>query len=164
MTQPKISVPKNSLDLLLEISGALIVLLSFAFVFMHYGDLPEQVPVHFGADGKPDGFGEKNQILIIPGIGLITYIVVWWIGQSPHTFNYLSEITEENAFEKYRFAGKVIRYLNVYLVILFGWLTWTSVMTALGRQPGLGPAFVFFFIGGGLAIIVYSIAGSSGKN
>lgn len=42
----------------------------FAFTFMkvarNYGDLPEEIPIHFGITGKPDNWGGRILIWLLP--------------------------------------------------------------------------------------------------
>jgi len=40
-----------------------IVMVPLAYLAIIWNHLPEQVPVHFGIDGKPDRIGDKNELL-----------------------------------------------------------------------------------------------------
>jgi uncharacterized membrane protein len=65
----------------------LVVLLSAPFIYlkMVYSDLPQKVALHFGADGRPDRYGEKTElwtpILIMMSVALVTYFIVTNIGK-----------------------------------------------------------------------------------
>jgi uncharacterized membrane protein len=53
---------------------AVLVLLIAPILFLGiiYKNLPAEVPLHFGIDGKPDRFGNKNELLI--SIGILTLV------------------------------------------------------------------------------------------
>jgi hypothetical protein len=46
------------------IAGALCIM--WAIGLYNYVSLPDQVPTHFGASGKPDAYGSKMSLLILP--------------------------------------------------------------------------------------------------
>ncbi len=52
----------------------------FAYAMYLYPYLPEIIPTHFGANGKPDAFGGRNSIYLGPGIlagaGLLVYALL----------------------------------------------------------------------------------------
>ena len=43
----------------------IIWLIPFVYLFMIYNDLPAIIPVHYGPDGKPNGYGPRSTIIII---------------------------------------------------------------------------------------------------
>jgi len=45
----------------------------FALVWVNYSRLPERVPIHFGLDGKPDGWGVRSWIWLLPVVGLLAW-------------------------------------------------------------------------------------------
>ncbi|HWC54110.1 MAG TPA: SdpI family protein [Chitinophagaceae bacterium] len=59
-----------------------LVLLSIPWIYLAtiWGAMPESIPVHFGINGTPDKYGEKNQVLvfssIITGIALLMYLIL----------------------------------------------------------------------------------------
>lgn len=67
-----------------SILRVLFVLAAFSLPFVYvaylWPTLPERVPIHFGADGQPDRFGPRGQVLLAPGIlmtvGLGAYLLL----------------------------------------------------------------------------------------
>lgn len=61
------------------------VALPFGFAALLYPGLPERVPVHFGADGRPDGWGDRNSIflgpLILGVVSLFVYFLLTNLGR-----------------------------------------------------------------------------------
>ena len=54
-----------------------VVLATFGFSAYEYPLLPEIVPIHWNALGKPDGYGSKNTLLwMMPGILIVLYLLM----------------------------------------------------------------------------------------
>ncbi|ASU35594.1 SdpI family protein [Mucilaginibacter xinganensis] len=53
---------------LIDLLALLICLLPLGYLLYVYPTLPAIVPLHFGADGKPNGFGTKGQLFMVQGV------------------------------------------------------------------------------------------------
>ncbi|HVT84744.1 MAG TPA: SdpI family protein [Chitinophagaceae bacterium] len=59
-----------------------LVILCIPWIYLAaiWGKLPEKIPVHFGLNGTPDKYGEKNQVFIFSAIitaaALLTYFIL----------------------------------------------------------------------------------------
>jgi uncharacterized membrane protein len=66
----------NALD------GAAIIiwLLPMIYLYMIYSSLPAIVPMHYGADGQPNGYGSRNSFvmaeLLISGVAALMYLLM----------------------------------------------------------------------------------------
>lgn len=136
--RPQIKIPLQPLDYALEIVAAMSLVALLGLVMVHYADLPEQIPTHFGADGRPDGFGSKNSLWLLPVLGLFIYAMMTFINQKPHVFNYTVKITPENAPYQYRMGVRLIRFLKATILILFAYLVWGTINIATGGGERLG--------------------------
>lgn len=60
--------------------AVLILLAPIVYLASVYTNLPDSVPVHFGADGLPDRYGSKSElwalVSILAGVGLMTYLLL----------------------------------------------------------------------------------------
>ncbi len=54
------------------IVALLLCLIPFAYLVFLWPQLPSIVPIHFGSDGKANGFGNKNEIWV--GLSILTVI------------------------------------------------------------------------------------------
>lgn len=144
--RPQIKVPKNRWDYLIEILGFGAILFLVIYPSIHYSDLPQEIPIHFGADGQPDNYGSKASLFILPLIGLVLYLSIHYLNRFPHLFNYAVKITPANAFEQYQKARRLLRWVNTLVVLVFAYILFASVQTALGHQNGLGDSFLWIFI------------------
>lgn len=158
MPRPRVKIELDPIDWLLEIAGLIGLILLIILPYYYYDKLPDSIPRHFDFTGKPDGFSDKKVIWTLPLIGGVMYIGLAILNRFPHIFNYLQEITEENAKQQYRNATKLIRILNTILVYVFLYIAYASIQTALGNQKGLSPWFTVIFITGmSLPLLIYLI-------
>jgi uncharacterized membrane protein len=156
MTRPEIKIKLEPIDWLVEITGLLAIVLIVGLPAYYFGQLPDQIPGHYGIDGQVDRFDEKVSIWVLPLIAIFTYIGLAALNRFPHIFNYPKEITIENAERQYKIACRFIRFLNTIIACFFCYITYKTIFSALGRQNGLGHVFVYVFIALiALAIVFY---------
>jgi hypothetical protein len=75
-----------------------------------------------------------------------------------HRFNYLVPITEENYERQYKNALLMMRSLKTVIVLLFLYITWISIETALGNSSGLSAWFLPVFlivVGGTISFFIF---------
>jgi uncharacterized membrane protein len=146
MERPRVQIEKDDYDRAMEVLGLLALVLMIGLPVFYYGQLPEDIPRHFGSDGRPDGFSGKAIIWILPLIGAFMYVSMAALNKYPHIFNYTVKITEENAPRQYAIATKMIRSLNTLVACVFAYITYATIQVALGRQEGLGNYFLIAFL------------------
>jgi uncharacterized membrane protein len=138
------SIPKskkNPLDILLEITGMIVILGCFVFLALNYQDLPDSLPRHYGADGVPDAYGGKGIIWVLPAIGLVLYIVIGLISHVPGLINLPFRTAPEQVEIHQRRYARMIRILNVAMVCIFAFLTFHSAQIGFGNQSQLPQYF-----------------------
>ncbi|MGH7596447.1 MAG: DUF1648 domain-containing protein [bacterium] len=143
---PVLQIPKSSLEIGLETAAAL-GLLTMAFVMIKsWPLLPETIPHHFGVSGKPDAWGGKGILWLLPGISLMLYVGLTILRRYPHIYNYPWPITEQNAATQYHLARTMIGAFKAEIVLIFVYLQWQTIQVALGKAEGLGVAFLPIFL------------------
>lgn len=155
MSRPIIEVPKEPLDWFLEGLAWITVFAMFAYPLYHYGNLPDEIPIHFGPNGQVDAYGPKRSIWILPIISLITFLIFFILNLSPHIFNYPTKITEDNALVQYQAATRLMRLLNAIITVFMAYITYGIVQTALGKQNGLGTNAIWIFMAAVVGITIY---------
>lgn len=136
--RPRIKIPLKPADKVLEAGGYVALIAFWVFVCYAYSVMPETIPTHFNLAGEADGFGEKWTIFLMPVIGLLMFIGLSIVQQRPHAFNYLTEITPENAEKQYTIAVRMMRFLKFALIIVFGLGELLTYKTAMGGGEKLG--------------------------
>ena len=143
-TRPKINVSLSPLDKILESIGKLLIIIIWGLTLFVLFKLPTIIPTHFNASGKPDGFGNKLTILILPIIATLLYFGLTKLNQHPHTFNYINSITEDNAEKQYTIATRMLRILKISLLVIFSHIILFTYLTSSGVSNGLGVWFLPF--------------------
>jgi uncharacterized membrane protein len=139
--RPKIRVTPSQTDITVEITTAIGMLTSVIIMALYWQRLPATIPTHFGFNGQPDAWGSKSTIFLLPAISIGMYLLLTIVSRFPHIFNYPMKITQENAERQYRLAVSMMRWLKLELAWMFTYLTWSTILVALGKAHGLGSGF-----------------------
>ncbi len=145
-TRPVLQMPKSSLEIGLETAAALGMLTMLYVTITSWPLLPETIPHHFGASGKPDAWGGKGILWLLPGISLVLYAGLTILSRYPHIYNYPWPVTEQNAAAQYQLARAMLGALKAEIVLIFAYLQQQTIQVALGKAEGLGVAFLPIFL------------------
>lgn len=111
--------------------------------------LPEVIPMHFDIAGRPDGWGGRGTLLLMPGSSLFLYLLLTLVQRLPaRWYSFPVGITEENRARQHRLALDLVLWMKVALVWMFAHLTVLIARTALGQAQGLGAATMLLWVGG----------------
>lgn len=155
--RPRIKLTLTPADKFLETIGWGILLAMWALIILTYSKLPDIIPIHYDASGQVNGYGAKSMIWGLPLIATMMYAGMTWLNKVPHIFNYLTEITEENALRQYTVATKMLRVLKLLIVLMIGYLVLKTVLIAGGEAVGLGAWLSPVFLGLLFVIIAYFV-------
>lgn len=117
--QIRVRPEKESLDIVLLLTGWLLLGVLFFTAICFYLSLPDVVATHFNLNGEADAHGSKISLLLLPVFPVLATIGMNWLIRYPHLFNYPVKITEENALRQYTLAIRLIRWLIVVINLLF---------------------------------------------
>jgi len=128
--RPKLNIEIKLPDRVFEFAGYTFTILMWVLAFcVIFSDL-DKIPSHFSFSGRPDSYGSKYTILVIPVIHSLVFVLLTVINRYPHIFNYPIKITNENALRQYSLATRAIRYLKTTLSLLFLSLTYLAYISA----------------------------------
>jgi uncharacterized membrane protein len=136
--RPKIKIELTAIDVILEWLGWFGLLALWILILTKYPDLPDRIPTHFNGSGQADGYGNKSSIFTLPAIASFLFLMMTLLNRIPHKFNYLVEITSENALVQYTNATKMMRYLNLIIVCIFGLISMGTIQSSSEESEGLG--------------------------
>lgn len=145
--KPKIKIEKDNIDKILMLITLIAVGLIIYLPISNFSQLPTEIPNHFGLDGKPDDYSDKNIIFLLPIMTIFITLLLQIISKFPHTFNFPIIITEENAPKQYKIAIRMILWLNASISFVFLYITYITIQVALGKQQQMSPYFVPIFLG-----------------
>lgn len=154
--RPIIKLQLSSTDLLVDRLAWAGLLFIWVFTLISYSRLPEIIPTHFDIKGHANGYGSKMTIWIVPAILAVIVAGISILNKYPDIFNYLKPITPDNAQKQYLLATRLLRYLKLAVVIIFGLITVSTVSTATTQKNGIGiwvlpVSLIFLFV----PIIIY---------
>ncbi|MGY6742005.1 MAG: DUF1648 domain-containing protein [Cecembia sp.] len=145
--RPIIKLQWSAMDKIMEGLGFLALVLLLVLPIYFYPELPDRIPRHYNVSGQVTAYWGKGMIWMMPIMGLITYAGLFFLNKVPHVFNYPTAITPENAEKQYRGATRMMRTLNLTIVFIFLYLTYSTIQTSLGVQEGLSEFFIGLAMG-----------------
>lgn len=160
-SRPRIKIELSPFDKFLERSGVIILVVTWAFALFVTTNAPEIIPVHFDMSGKPDRYGNKLTLLLLPAIATPLYLGLAWLSKRPHLLNYLTPITAENARKQYTMAARLLRFLKFAVSLTFLLIILFTFLVIENRAMGLGnwllPLIIGLFLIPTLATIILSL-------
>jgi len=136
--RPKLKIQLTPTDQFFELLGWGLLLALWIWTGTSYSSLPDSIPTHFNATGEADGFGRKASIIGLPLIATLLYVGLTVLNRFPHSFNFPTPITPDNALKQYTNATRMIRYLKLILVLVFAGISFQTIQQANGTGEGLG--------------------------
>lgn len=136
--RPRIKPELTVTDKILEATGWAVLTAMWIMTAVFYYELPDTIPTHFNSVGEADGFGSRTYIFHLPVIASVLFIGMAVLNRFPHLLNYPAKITEENALWQYKNMTRMVRFVQLALVILFGIIEFQTFRYAAGHAGGLG--------------------------
>lgn len=94
-----------------------LILILWIYTLLKYSKLPKIIPIHFGFDGKPDNFGSKYFIFLLPILALLLY---FFLGYNVIEINnYPVEITKENKEAQFVIGILAVKTIIAYVLFIF---------------------------------------------
>ncbi|MES2373785.1 MAG: DUF1648 domain-containing protein [Bacteroidota bacterium] len=161
--RPKIKLTLSPLDNALELTGKIFLLVLWGLIAYTYFKLPATIPIHFNASGQADGYGNKATLLLLPALATLLYVGLTQLNKYPHIFNYMGNITEDNALRQYTIATRMLRFIKVAILLIFSLVILFVYLTINGVTKGLGSWFLPFTLTLFLVPVIITISQSLKK-
>lgn len=136
--RPELKIKLTIADKIFEFVGWLLVVFVWGLSLINYSNLPNSIATHYNYAGKADAFGGKASILLLPFVATVLFTGLTFINKFPHIFNYPTNITKDNALRQYTNATRLIRYLKLIIVLIFGLILYQTIRLANGQTGILG--------------------------
>lgn len=118
----------------------LVMLLPILYLAYVWPDLPETIPTHFGADGKPNGWSSKSDFkFMVPGLVVGIYLLM----------TIIPLIDPKGKIEA---MGKKYFMLKFFLMLFMNALCLFIIRSAI-TQDGGNPEIMFLLVGGMFAFL-----------
>jgi uncharacterized membrane protein len=151
----------------LELVPLALVVFTWYLTVSNYPSLPAQVPVHFGTDGTPDGWGGRAAIFLYPVLGTAMFLMfsginlLFSVVKDPKNLinlpkDRLQKLTPEAAGHLIKTISRGLFALKVILEAMFLNFAYSTVTFASGKTSGLG-WFFWLIIGSVVLVAAYMI-------
>jgi uncharacterized membrane protein len=146
-----------------EAIAALGVMCSIGVVADFYSRLPATIATHFNAAGVANGFGGKYTLWVLVGVGAWTYGLLSVINFLPVSVNLGGrQLAPAQEKEVWRAALALVGWVKAEMAWIVAYLLFAMSRIGLGRQVGLGAAFLpvlLVVVGGTTAFYTAKIFG-----
>lgn len=120
---------------IVDIASFCTFLATVVLVVSRYASLPAEIPIHFGPSGRPDGWGSRDTIFLLPVLAAMLQAMLTAAPFFPHHMHLLGPRTPENLSA----AIAMLRILKWEAMTLFFFLA-----DAMTRSAALGWVPVVF--------------------
>ncbi len=117
--RPHIKIEKDRADKILFMVTCFFLAAVIIFNFWLWKVSPQIIPGHFDLSGKVNRYDDKSILFILPAIALFIFLLLNTLIRYPELYNYSQKITEENAAGYYRQGIKIMRILNLGIMLMF---------------------------------------------
>lgn len=145
---------RTPIEWVLEVLTLTILIGVFAYLAFHWGSVADRVPAHYGFSGKPDRWGGKSNLLILPSVMLLLWIFLT-IASRFKKFPNLPEKIDRNHPKIQEIILNFSIILKLVLVSQMGYISIQSVRVALGRTDGLGSLPVIMSLVTTMGVVLY---------
>ncbi len=145
--RPIIKLKLNTTDIIIEAASWLAMGLLWIVIIYFFNILPNTIPVHFNAIGIADRYGDKSELFSLPIIATMIFFGITVLNKFPHIFNYLVEITPENALTQYQSATRMLRILKFVVLLIFITITLLTINVSVKKEKEINPWFTPILIG-----------------
>lgn len=140
--RPVLELKSEKIDIFLKLATLAVIVFAWTYSFIYYPLLPDTIATHFDFSGKPNDFGSKNTIWILPGISTIQIIIFFFLGKRPDKFNYITKIDETNAAFQYKSALRMLNIVGLNISILLTYILYKVINGAMTQHSALDIWFI----------------------
>lgn len=143
----------KNISFFLKLISFFILIFSWIFTILNYKNLPEIIPVHFGGDGKADGFGSKNSIWMLPILATMIFLLFYNLSRNPDSqLLNLPKNVKTNPIV----SRLIVQILSLTIISLVATINYGSILTAMNEAGGLNILLMYTL----LFVILGTVVGS----
>lgn len=96
------------------------------YLLVQWSSLPEKLPGHYNFAGEIDRWGSRGELLIVPVVMLVLFILLSVLERFPHVWNTGVEVTKQNRERVYTLTLHLLTSSKLLMVAVFSYLTLCS--------------------------------------
>ena len=139
----------------LNVFCILMLIYMWVFAGISYTSLPDEIPTHFGADGKPDAIGPRFMIFLLPALSLLIYAVMRYM--STVNVAKFENTLQDKARKNKGLTRNFVRLITMFVFILVADILTESVLVANNYSEKLSVVSSIVIFAMFAAIIFYFI-------
>jgi uncharacterized membrane protein len=155
--RPRLSLRRGPGERVAEVVGGVLMSAFVVFAVVMVPRMPASVPVHFGLDGRPDGWGSPGSLLVIPALAALFYAGLSVLQRYPEIYNYPTAVTPENAESLYRAGRQFVLGTKLFVVANFAVLFYGLISAAVGGPSILGAWYVPTVFGALICLLAVAV-------
>lgn len=145
----------TSFDKTIEITSLIGIVLLWMLVVVNYSKLPNSIPIHFDISGKPNNFGEKSYVFLMPLVASVIFFFLTSKERLSRSSSNSESSRQRNASDRSTTSSRLYIYLKLMLIVFFSFLEIKTFQIATGKAESLGVWFIPLSIGILIAVIAY---------
>jgi uncharacterized membrane protein len=148
-------MPKRSgVDWLLEGVAAAAVVAAALEIAMRWNALPAKIPTHFGMDGRANGWGGRDSLLVLLASTVVMFVLLTIAGKYQRLVNIPVKVDRE-APEAKRLIRSLAIVIKAVLSAGFFWITHVTLAIAMRQRTAMGRVFLPVFLAGVVVPVIY---------
>ncbi|MFC1608511.1 DUF1648 domain-containing protein [Candidatus Latescibacterota bacterium] len=124
--------------------AVLSMFVSLPLPFLFWSELPDSIPHHFDISGRPDSWGGKGIIFVMP---VVNFLIT--------TLLFSFRVPGKNARQYYH-AQLSLSFFRLWVAGFCTYIEWMMIQIALGNAQDLGKWFSPIFLGVIVVILGYA--------
>ena len=122
-----------------------ILVWHMTLLLLSWESIPSEIGIHY-TDGKPDGFGPKYVLFLLPFISLITWVSLGFAKRHPDKLNYLN-LTEHNKETQYVKGKQMMAHVQFFTALSIIFMNEAFLKEALGEDHAIQLTIAVILIG-----------------
>ena len=120
-------IKNNKIDILMEVLCLVLLVGVTIYLGINWSTLPDKIPAHYDFAGNIDRWGKKGELLIVPIMSWVLYVMITGVEQIPAIWNTGVKVTVENRYRVYRVLKYMVKSLKLIMVVDFSYMTIQSL-------------------------------------
>lgn len=101
----------------------------FVFIAVQWGKLPDLIPGHYNAAGEVDRWGDKSEILVMPIVSAVMFVLLTAISYLPPLLNVPTKGGQKSWEGMYRHMRDMMILLKLEITALFFFIAYHVAMS-----------------------------------
>ncbi|MEG0841142.1 MAG: DUF1648 domain-containing protein [Erysipelotrichaceae bacterium] len=146
----------SRLDVIKNILSILFLASYFGYLLLNWSNFPERIPGHYNAAGVVDRWGDKVELLVLPIVAFVIYMLLTLIERFPKSWNTGVNVTEENKNRVYVTLKSLIVTAKLITVAFFCYLG--MMQSSATPLPSWALPLVLFLVFGSIAFYIIKLS------